>query len=254
MKSLLTSILKGKKVLVLGSAPNPVIPQDVSFEWVVCVNGSSKGKPASLYDLPTLHVLNEEFRIRTPLNIERVRARDGIPIDDQDSYLFVRTNLEAMRSILTGQPNELRGKFLGTIKLSQLNRWLSNGTSRRFKLSYPDGLPSTGGIAIAITSLAKAEEVWIAGFNVVRLSDTAHGGHSYESLGYEGGASEMSPRNHATADSYLLSSLSISGKKLFTADPELRFLTELNFRGLVPDWKGKYLLLMKFLYSRWSPF
>lgn len=254
MKSLLTSILKGKKVLVLGSAPNPVIPQDVNFDWVVCVNGSSQGKPASLYDLPTLHVLNEEIRIINPWNSERVKARDGIQIGDLDSYLFVRTNLGAMRSIFTGHHNVSKGKFLGTIKLSQLNRWLSNGTSRRFKLSYPDGLPSTGGIAIAITSLAKAEEVWIAGFNVVRLSDTAHGGHSYESLGHEGGATEKSPRDHATADSYLVSSLSISGKKLFTADPELRFLTELNFRGLVPDWKGKYFLVMKFLYSRWSPF
>ena len=254
MQSVLQSILKSKRVLVLGSAPSPVIPQDVSFDWVVCVNGSSKGKPAALHGLPTLHVLNEEFRIKHPSNSERVRARDGIPISDQDSYLFVRTNLEAVRSILTGRHNVSASKFLGTIKMGQLNRWLSKGTRRRFKLSYPDGLPSTGAIAIAITSLAKAEEVWIAGFNVVRLSDTAHGGHSYESSRHEGGASERSPRDHATADSYLLSALSISGKKLFTAEPELRFLTEISFRGLVPDWKSKYSLLMKFLYSRWSPF
>jgi hypothetical protein len=254
MRYLLQSMLRGKRVLVLGSAPNPMIPPLVQFDWVVCVNGSSKGKPSSLVGVPTLHVLNEEIRIKDPLNIERVRARDGLLIGKRESYLFVRTNLQAVKEFHRSRHNLPAGRYLGTIKMSQLNRWLRSLTTGMFRLSYPNGLPSTGGIAVALCSLAKSEEVWIAGLNVVRLSQTAHGGHSYELLNHEGSSSEMAPRDHATADSYLLSSLRISGAKLFTAESELRFLTELDFRSVVPAWKGKYLHLMKFFYSRWSPF
>lgn len=192
----------GRQTLILGSAPEPVIPSDYSHNWaLICVNGS--GRIAAQHGLatPDLTIFSAGALHRSaPANVEMRKVVAGMA-----------TKIALARALSNNQ--------LKLMWRSALARWMFQQVGYRydrFGFAGPDEWTPVIAAAIAPQPVDRAHDIsngvfcclladylGAAGIHVAGINPQSKG-HAYSALNL--------PRSHATSDAAILQLLKDKGR------------------------------------------
>lgn len=224
LKSELKARVGAQKCLVLGSAPSPALPDDANDFLVVSVNGSAGS--AALHGLasPIFSVLDSELfdpeiygskpGRKAVHDSEVLRGRSlGLLVQHRSNH-FSRFN----EPKIVGATYDMEFR-LGREAASRIVRKVGKSSLLG---RYPHGLISNGALAVALCAWAGAETVFISGFRLTFPAADNMAPHFYDrpTTG-ESANSAFDTRNHALADSLLLSSLAARGLHLDSLEPQI---------------------------------
>lgn len=229
--------LRGKSVLVVGSAPTATIDGLEPFDFVIGVHASPlASKKVGIGPVDLLLVDQSLFnsqRIATDAG-KAVVWESGVLTQDPKKKLVVVSSNDIPIDVSI----EDAARYRSLLRISNpLRRAILQYISRSVVLEPQGGraMVGTGAFAIALAFFAGARSVQLTGINL--RSGTAdnceYPAHFYDSVGlrhemYTGKDLELSgisrPRGHSAADSFLLASLYLSGRRLSSNEPELETL------------------------------
>ena len=224
--------LRQKKVLILGSAPDPAIPDDAADRRLICVNaspwvGNRLGLPS-----PDITLIDRELVCHETSKAKPIRAE----IHDQkllEGLLLGTLVITQSNSTPKGDPNSLGAMYDGLIWLSRsrCKHILRTATHSHFFDDGIRGLPSTGGMAVALAAFLGSNDIAISG---VRISPSATA-HDY-SLTH---SDEPILRNHTRSDALIVASVSHWTSSISSSEESLVPLIH-NWGLHPPKWaKGK---------------
>lgn len=230
------NFLRDADVLILGSAPYPVLPNDYRSRLLVCCNGSAANAKQLELSNPVMTVVDYELidvnvalskDVRSKIINEKLLANLNL------GYLVATQS----NSAIGGNPELLNAKYEGYLAIDRLARRkiidIVTGTNR-IERDTRLSLCSTGGFAVAISLFLGARSVSIAGFTHLFSGNKASQMHFYDQIS-ETLSTELNTRNHSMADSALISLLVINGYKIKTLERDILPLVQ-NWGNEGPSW------------------
>ena len=230
------NFLRDADVLILGSAPYPILPKDYKTRLLICCNGSAANLNHLRLSNPVMTVVDYELIDVNVALTKDVRSKiisEKLLADLNLGFLVATQSNNA----IGGKPKLLNAKYEGFLAIDRLARRkiidIVTGTKmieRDTRLS----LCSTGGFAIAISLFLGARSVSIAGFTHLFSGNLDSQAHFYDQIS-ENLSTVLNTRNHSMADSALISLLVINGYKLETSERDILPLVQ-NWGNEGPSW------------------
>ena len=221
-------ILKDADILVLGSAPHPVLPKGAEDMLLVCCNGSAANAKQLGMKSPVMTVV--DFELIDPVIAFSKSVRSDIIINkilaDLDLGILVATQ---SNSAIGSAPEILNAHFNRYVSIDQFARLkildIISGTDK-LERDVRISLCSTGAFAVAISLFLGARSVHISGFTLVRNVNDNVKMHFYEDSELSEASLEWDTRNHSMADSALITLSVINGHIIRTHERDLLPLTQ----------------------------
>ena len=220
--ALLRSRLKGRRILVVGSAPDPALPDPSDFDAVVCVNASGDVARRRLGLSADLTVMDREMTTLNGPGEKREAAFNLVRPLDLGLVVTVASNAAQLNSSSLAA---LRNEGHVSLTRRQTRRALQRAASDRRLNSSIDALVSTGFSAMALAALGRPKTIWLAGFRLFVPAGSHGTPHDYPMPRID----KVSPyrqdrsdgRKHSLADAALLSGLALSGLDVRSHEIEL---------------------------------
>ena len=232
--------LQGKKVHVLGSGPDGVLPEP--DEVLVCVNLSAS-QPVLKGREPAITVI--DFEGVSPEGIEKAGRREFKTRlrDIQLGHLIVCQSNDSVG----GEVDALGAQFESVTRLYniQRNRLLRRAIGLKSVGFSPSSMPSTGVTAVALAVAASAASVRMSGFSLAQSPRKSIAEHFYEVDGNRAldvadkssaiAQHQAVPRDHASADALIIAAIAASGFPITSAEPSMQVLCH-NWGLEPPEW------------------
>lgn len=224
--------LKDSDVLVLGSAPHPVLPECAEDMLLVCCNGSAANAKRLGMKSPVLTVVDFELIDPDIAFSKSVRSDiiKGKILADLHLGILVATQ---SNSAIGGAPEILGAHYDRYTSIDQLaRRKILNVVTGTDKLERDVRLSlcSTGAFAVALSLFLGARSVSISGFTYLMSADGGAQMHFYDEPS-KASSGEWDTRNHSMADSALIVLSVINGHIIRTRERDLL--------PLVQNWGNK---------------
>jgi hypothetical protein len=221
-------LLSGRKVLVLGSAPDPQLPKDWEDRLVVTANGSAWSANRLGLRSPVLTVIDREL-----VSEDAIREKEARRAIHQLG-LLQGLNLGALAIIQSNSTPRGDPELLGA-NISQVvwvDRDECKSILRRVTHSHCfeddiQGLPSTGVVAVAMASFLGSRDIFISGMTLQSREAT----YAYSST--EVGSKEL--RSHTRSDALVLAHISHWNGSLDSLEPDIAPLCH-NWGRNPPKW------------------
>ena len=229
----LKSEISGKKIFILGSAPNPNLELYSSRHVVVTINGSAAnakelGLNDSVMTVVDFELINK--KVALDKDVRSVIIKNNLLKNiDLGSVVAIQSN-----NTLLGDPKILNANIKSFFSIHRLTRKIIiKSTSKNNRLDHKDvSLVSTGAFACALCFFLGAKEVVISGFSFLK-EENFHPPSFYKTseLKFTNNTNKnadykIDTRSHSLADSSLISLLVINGKKIKTGEKEVLPLTQ----------------------------
>ena len=202
-------LIEGKRVLVLGSAPNPLVPSTADFDTLVCINGSPR-VAASFGLTPHISLLgNHNCLASTPVAVACLSSLQYLRTEVL-LYFDVYETHDSPAQILS----RIKFQYDDLVVLSRSDR--SAIVANAIGLSNYADVPevSHGIVAACLAACGGAEQIILAGISL-------SGGHSY--------IRSNTPRRHIADDTEVLRALGeLFHGKMATTNPDLARTTGLR--------------------------
>jgi hypothetical protein len=218
-------------ILVLGSAPHPILPDLAKDMVIVCCNGSAANAKRLGLKAPAMTVV--DFELIDPEIAFSKSVRNDILqkkiLSNLQLGILVGTQ---SNSAAGGSPQLLDAKYERFLSIDRyVRREIFDFVTDTDKLERDArvSLCSTGAFAVAISLFLGARSVSLAGFTHVISSDDFGQMHFYDESSKT--THELDTRNHSMADSAFISLSVINGYKIHTC--------ERDFLPLVQNWGNK---------------
>lgn len=230
--------IRGKRVLIVGSAPSASLKGFSAFDYVIGVHGSPANIRSS-FDLETHLVVVD----RSLFNAQELDTNFGKRIIAKRGML--RGN--PLLKMVVAQSNSLRAtvpiKDVADIEaswsISRIERRIILRKATRSKIldSWDHrSLTGTGGFAIALAWFLGATSIQFTGFNLINGTPSEWPSHFYGAL-YGENLEDLervtpeavtAPRTHSSADAVVVASLALRGFDITTNEPD--------FFPLIQNW------------------
>ena len=214
--------VRGRRVLVLGSAPEPALPDPGDYDVVACVNASGDVARRRLQRSADVTVIDREMTTLSQPGEKRNTAFELlrglslgllVTIASNDSGLN-RASLDELRHDRHVDLNKRATRQ--AVRRSTLNPSLNRGI---------DCLTSTGFSTMAIVALGGPATIWLAGFRLFVPAGSHGTPHDYPMprIDVRSPYEQTRPdsRKHSAADATLLGSLVLSGRDVRSHELEL---------------------------------
>lgn len=223
----LKSQIKGKKVFILGSAPNPNLDLYSDEHILISVNGSAANAKALGLRDPIITVIDFELinkKTAIDKDVRSIIVKNKL-LEDINLGFVISTQ---SNDTLLNDPNILNAKIKKFYSIHRFTRKiLIYNVTKNKKLDDNDSLVSTGAFACALCFFLGANEVIISGFSFLK-NENFHPPSFYKTdesqfqnkINPEPN-SKIDTRSHSLADSNLISSLVINGRKIKTNEREI---------------------------------
>ena len=229
-------LLKNADILILGSSPSPVLPEDYRNRLLICCNGSAANAKLLKLSEPVMTVVDYELIDADVALSKDVRSKiinNKILANLNLGYLVATQSNHAVG----GKPEMLNAEYRDFLAIDRFTRRkiidIVTGTNR-IERDARLSLCSTGGFAVAFSLFLGARSVSIAGFTHL-FSGNKHSqmhfyDHALESLSHV-----LNTRNHSMADSALISLSVINGYKVSTDERDILPLVQI-WGNSGPSW------------------
>jgi hypothetical protein len=216
------NLFKGSDVLILGSAPHPVLPHDYKNRLLICCNGSAaKAKQLQLSE-PSMTVVDFEL-----IDVDVTLSKDvrSVIINNQILKNLNLGYLVATQSnnAIGGAPELLNAKYDAFFSIDRLARRKIIDTvtgMNKMERDVKFSLCSTGGFSVALSLFLGVRSVSIAGFSHLFHGNKHPQMHFYDEV-LESTSNELNTRNHSMADSALIALSCINGYKINSLEPDI---------------------------------
>jgi len=228
-------VLKHVDILVLGSAPHPVLPGLAKDMILVCCNGSAANAKRLGLKEPAMTVVDFELidpKIAFSKNVRSDILKSKI-LEDLHLGILVATQ---SNDTAGGSPEILGARYERYISIDRVaRRKILDVVSGADKLERDTrvSLCSTGAFAVALSLFLGARSVTLAGFTHVMSSEDDVQNHFYDASSKPTG--ELDTRDHSMADSALIALSVINGYKIRTRERDLLPLVQ-NWGNKGPGW------------------
>lgn len=219
---------RGKKILVLGSAPDPQLPEDCHDRLVVSANGSAWSAARLGLQSPALTLVDRELVFE-----ETVRGKVSRS-EIHDLGLLRGLDLGALAIIQSNSTKRGNPAMLGAgyshfvwIDRSQCRLILRRVTHSHCFDDDVQGLPSTGVVAVAVASFLGSRDIFISGMTL-RPTSTTHA-YSREVVG------QGQLRSHTRSDALVIAHISHWTGSLDSYEPDIAPLCH-NWGRNPPKW------------------
>lgn len=238
--------IAGKTVIVLGSAPEPELPESTDLKQAVfvCANASHRNIPSGLTDNHVITIADLDFLQEDTFNENHLESRRGFSLLQNHTIVGLQSNPNTIRGLKLAPGFERC--YAGYIGVGLMRRILIQETRSFVVGSFPWGLPSTGAKCAVLALHLGASEVWLAGIRVTIQSAYDHGGHKVQDSPVP--FDKVASRNHSTADSLIFASLTCRGRQIRSKEADLEFLLS-NFHLSEPHWVHDRRLVTKLFFS-----
>lgn len=206
--------LKTDRILLLGSAPMPSLPQDPNSWKLWAVNASARQADMLGLGPPSVTVVDRGFFTEPNRSVARAQVT---PLD--------LGRVIAVSTIRLVQPPAIPD---GSIRISRFQRSVivRAATGSRLLDSGTFAQLSTGGFSACLATLAASEQVFLAGFTMRLEPGTTRTPHFYEDPNITpsvaaGTPDQVTARKHSAADSAALSLISLLKVNLVSLEPDL---------------------------------
>ena len=219
--------IAGKDVLILGSAPNPVLPKYFHAMPLICCNGSAANASDLSLQSPVMTVVDYEL-----IDEHESKAKDVRSVIIDSGYLrgldlgeLVATQSNDAKG---GKPEILQANYSRFLEISRFERrrmidLLTN--TRLLERDRRTSLCSTGAFAVALAFYLGAKSVTLSGFTYFVSSDVSNADE----------INSINTRSHSMADSMLLGLATINGKVIQTGERDLLPVIQ-NYGNEGPKW------------------
>lgn len=230
------NFLRDADVLILGSAPCPILPKDYKSRLLVCCNGSAANLKHLQLSNPVMTVVDYELIDADAAFAKDVRSKiinNKLLADINIGFLIATQS----NNTIGGKPELLNAKYEGFLAIDRLARRKIIDIVTGTKMMERDArlsLCSTGGFAIAISIFLGARSVSIAGFTHLFSGSLDSQPHFYDEIS-EASTKVLNTRNHSMADSALISLLVINGYTVKTSERDILPLVQ-NWGNEGPSW------------------
>jgi len=213
--------------LVLGAAPNPVLPKNFQEISLICCNGSASNAADLSLQLPVITVVDYEL-----IDDYESKAKDvrSAVIESGRLRGLHLGNLVATQSndAKGGNPEILQANYSGFFEISRFERrrmidLLTN--TRLLERDRRTSLCSTGAFAVALAFYLGAKSVTLSGFTYFVSSRVASGDK----------IDVINTRSHSMADSILLGLATVNGKIIQSRERDLLPVIQ-NYGNEGPKW------------------
>jgi len=214
--------IKGSDVLVLGSAPTPILPESAKDMLLVCCNGSAANVKQLGMKSPVMTVVDFELidpeiafskKVRSDIVKERILA-------DLELGALVGTQ---SNPAIGGSPEILGAHYDSFISIDKFSRRkiidIVTGTEK-LERDVNLSLCSTGAFAIALSLFLGARSVSISGFTHLMSENGGSQMHFYDEISKEL-SGKLDTRNHSMADSALIVLSVLNGYIIRTRERDL---------------------------------
>lgn len=214
--------VRGMRVLVLGSAPQPALPDSDDYDVLVCVNASGDVARRRLHRSADVTVMDREMTTRNKSGDKRYAAFELVRGLDLGLLVTIASNganlnCESLDELLHGGHVDITRR--------QAGRALRHATSNLSLNRGVDSLTSTGFSAMALVALSDPSVIWLAGFRLFVPAGSHGTPHDYPMPKIDAespyGQTRPDSRKHSAADATLLGSLVLSGRDVRSRELEL---------------------------------
>jgi hypothetical protein len=229
-------LLKDADILILGSSPSPVLPDDYRNRLLICCNGSAANAKLLQLSDPVMTVVDYEL-----IDVDVALSKD-VRSKIINNKILANLNLGYLVATQSnnaegGKPELLNAEYGDFLAIDRLTRRKiidivtgTNKIERDARLS----LCSTGGFAVALSLFLGARSVSIAGFTHL-FSGNKHSQMHFYDQALESLSNVLNTRNHSMADSALISLSVINGYKVNTYERDILPLVQ-NWGNEGPSW------------------
>lgn len=214
--------VRGRRVLVLGSAPEPALPDPGDYDVLVCVNASGDIARRRLQRSADVTVLDREMTTLNQSGEKRYAAFELLRGLDLGLLVTIGSNGSSLNR---ASLDELRhGRHVDinrraarrAVRYVTLNRSLNRGMS---------SFTSTGFSTMALVALGSPSTIWVAGFRLFVPAGSHGTPHDYPMPKIDAKSpydqTRSDSRKHSAADATLLGSLVLSGQDVRSRELEL---------------------------------
>lgn len=226
--------LKTDRILLLGSAPTPSLPQDPNSWELWSVNASARQADLLGLGPPAVTVVDRGFFTEP----SRSGARAQVTPLDLGRVIAVSTvRLVQPPAIPDGSIRISRFQRSVIVRAATGSRLLDSGTFAQL---------STGGFSACLATLAASEQVFLAGFTMRLEPGITHTPHFYEDPNITpsvatGTPNQVTARKHSAADSAAFSLLALRTSKISSSEGDLKPLLY-NWGQDPPSWARNRLV------------
>jgi len=216
-------LIKGQKVMIVGSSPFSDFRLFTSDMTVVNLNGSAARN--SIAGIPESHFTFLDFEIVDPLiNREKINRREIISKGILKEAALGYVILTQSNSSKGGDLSLVAGNYIKSIYVGRkLRRLIVLFASKNLSLdNRKDGQLSTGGFAIAFVAAFRPKSIYLTGFSFFKHPDSDDPPHFYDGNLMLDDRELTDTRSHSLADSLLISSLAVKGMALESDDRDLK--------------------------------
>lgn len=219
--------IKGKNVFILGSAPNPNLDLYSNDHILISVNGSAANAKELGLKEPLMTVIDFELinkKTAIDKDVRSIIVKNNLLKDINLGFVISTQSNDT----LLEDPGILKAKIKKFYSIHRFTRKiLIQNVTKNKKLDDTNSLVSTGAFACALCFFLGANEVIISGFSFLK-NENFHPPSFYKTdeLQFENKIksepdSKLDTRSHSLADSNLISSLVINGRKIKTNEREI---------------------------------
>lgn len=216
-------LVKGQKVMIVGSSPFSDFRRFEKDMTVVNLNGSISRNIAA--GIPETHITFLDFEIVDPrVNREKMNRSEiiskGILKDAELGYVILTQSNSSKGGDLSLVANNYKKSIYIGKKLRRLIVLL---VTKNLSLdNRKDGKLSTGGFAIAFVAAFKPETIYLTGFSFFKNRESDDPPHFYDDKLVLDERALKDTRSHSLADSLLISSLAVKGVSIESDDRDLK--------------------------------
>jgi len=214
--------IRDADILVLGSAPNPILPESAKDMLLVCCNGSAANLKQLGMQSPVMTVV--DFELIDPEIAYTKKVRSDIVKERILADLQLGTLVGTQSNPAIGGAPEILGahydRFISIDKFSRRKILDIVTGTEKLERDVQLTLCSTGAFAIALSLFLGARSVSISGFTHLMSEGGSSQMHFYDEASIKL-SGKLDTRNHSMADSALIVLSVLNGHTILTREHDL---------------------------------